>query len=144
VCLFGSSREALVPQIVSKTSWLVLPINVAFNVHAQAPDHVILDRTLLPQKLFAPHQSRHAVHFYENYNDCTAPGVVPVARIMSEFGWQSDAPFFSIKSVTPAQDWDTWCAAAVLSVCMVFSFTTTDRRTCRTGEGIATLCAVVM
>jgi hypothetical protein len=31
-----------------------------------------------------------------------------MARVLSEFGWQSDAPFFSIKAVTPPEDWDTW------------------------------------
>ena len=52
------------------------------------------------------------VHFYENEKDCTAPGVVPEARMMSEFGWQSDAPWFAIKKVTPPEDWDTWAPAA--------------------------------
>jgi hypothetical protein len=32
--------------------------------------------------------------------------------MMSEFGWQSDAPYFSIKSVVPAEDLDTWAPAA--------------------------------
>jgi hypothetical protein len=45
-------------------------------------------------------------------SDCTEPGVVPAARLLSEFGWQSDAPWFSIKHVTPSEDWDTWCVAA--------------------------------
>ena len=50
------------------------------------------------------------MHFYNNMDDCTTPGVVPAARLLSEFGWQSDAPFFSIKHVTPSEDWDTWWA----------------------------------
>jgi hypothetical protein len=32
--------------------------------------------------------------------------------MLSEFGWQSDAPWFSIKAVTPPEDWDTWAPGA--------------------------------
>ena len=32
--------------------------------------------------------------------------------MMSEFGWQSDAPYYAITSVTPPQDWDTWAPGA--------------------------------
>ena len=56
----------------------------------------------------AVHRARTAVHHYEHHQDCTLPGKVPIARMMSEFGWQSDAPYYSIKSVTDPQDWSVW------------------------------------
>ncbi|KAI8468105.1 MAG: glycoside hydrolase superfamily [Monoraphidium minutum] len=52
------------------------------------------------------------VHYYEHFQDCTREGVVPAARMLSEFGWQSDAPWFSIKAATDAKDWSTWSPEA--------------------------------
>ncbi|KIZ07627.1 mannosidase, beta A, lysosomal [Monoraphidium neglectum] len=52
------------------------------------------------------------VHHYDYWHDCTAPGLVPAARMMSEFGWQSEAPFFSMKAVTQPEDWGTWAPGA--------------------------------